>query len=90
MASEKLHEHTHGHATATREMRNAASAFVNSLSSEQKQQGMFEYMDGERIFWYYPPLKRHGRILFRTRLAERRGICFAPQPLRRHGRKFRA
>jgi hypothetical protein len=63
MVSEKLHEHTQGHATAAREMRDAAGTFVNSLSSEQKQQGMFEYMDGERIFWYYPPLKRHGLLL---------------------------
>jgi hypothetical protein len=34
--------------------------FVDSLSAEQKAKTTFHYNDGERIFWYYPPMNRHG------------------------------
>ncbi|CAI7989392.1 hypothetical protein GBAR_LOCUS197 [Geodia barretti] len=41
-------------------MSDAASAWMDSLDSEQRSKATFHYMDGERIFWYYPPLNRHG------------------------------
>ncbi|PKB70585.1 MAG: hypothetical protein BZY87_09970 [SAR202 cluster bacterium Io17-Chloro-G6] len=41
-------------------MSDAAKAFVSSLNAEQKAKATFQYMDGERIFWYYPPMNRHG------------------------------
>ena len=34
--------------------------FYNSLSDNQKDITFFDYLDGERLFWYYPPLNRHG------------------------------
>ena len=45
---------------AVSQMVDAAKAFLNSLNAEQKAKATFEYMDGERIFWYYPPMNRHG------------------------------
>ncbi len=45
------------------QMSDAAKAFVNSLNAEQKAKATFEYMDGERVFWYYPPMNRHGLAL---------------------------
>ena len=45
---------------SARSMSEAAQSFLNSLDDEQKQRVNFEYMDGERLFWYYPPLNRHG------------------------------
>ena len=44
-------------------MAQACSSFLDSLSSDQKAKATFEYMDGERVFWYYPPMNRHGRAL---------------------------
>lgn len=41
-------------------MRRAATQFVESLSESQRQTAIYDYMDGERIFWYYPPTNRHG------------------------------
>ena len=41
-------------------MRQAATAFVDSLDAEQRRVAIYDYMDGERIFWYYPPTNRHG------------------------------
>ncbi len=41
-------------------MRAAAVEFVNSLDADQRARTVYEYMDGERIFWYYPPTNRHG------------------------------
>jgi hypothetical protein len=38
----------------------AAENFYNSLSDNQKGMTFFNYLDGERLFWYYPPLNRHG------------------------------
>ena len=70
MTTETEHEHGHSHGnghshshTAASEMRTAAVAFLNSLSSDQKAAATFDYIDGERIFWYYPPLNRHGLLL---------------------------
>ena len=48
---------THSSAPA---MAKAAERFVRSLSDDQRDKTVYEYMDGERIFWYYPPLNRHG------------------------------
>lgn len=45
---------------AVGQMSDAAKAFVSSLNAEQKAKATFQYMDGERIFWYYPPMNRHG------------------------------
>jgi hypothetical protein len=51
------------HPQAVAQMGAAATAFLDSLNSEQKAKATFEYMDGERIFWYYPPMNRHGLAL---------------------------
>ncbi len=48
---------------AVGQMSDAAGAFVSSLNAEQKAKATFEYMDGERVFWYYPPMNRHGLAL---------------------------
>ena len=48
---------------AVGQITDAAKAFVNSLNAEQKAKALFEYMDGERVFWYYPPMNRHGLAL---------------------------
>ena len=48
---------------AVGQITDAAKAFVGSLNAEQKAKATFEYMDGERIFWYYPPMNRHGLAL---------------------------
>ena len=45
---------------AVSQMVDTAKAFVGSLNEQQKAKAIFEYMDGERIFWYYPPMNRHG------------------------------
>ena len=45
---------------AVAQMVDAAKAFVSSLNGQQKTKAIFEYMDGERVFWYYPPMNRHG------------------------------
>ena len=49
----------HKHASAAG-MTKAAKRFVESLSDDQRDKTIYEYMDGERIFWYYPPVNRHG------------------------------
>ena len=41
-------------------MRQAAAGFVDSLDAERRAKTIYDYMDGERIFWYYPPTNRHG------------------------------
>ena len=53
----------HSHPQAASEMAAAASNFLESLSADQKQKAVYPYLDGERIFWYYPPLNRHGLAL---------------------------
>ncbi len=53
-------QHTHPHASVASSMSDAARAWLDSLNSEQGGKATFHYMDGERIFWYYPPLNRHG------------------------------
>jgi hypothetical protein len=49
----------HKHASAAG-MTKAAKRFVENLSGDQRDKTIYEYMDGERIFWYYPPVNRHG------------------------------
>ncbi len=44
-------------------MAEASSRFLDSLSPEQKAKATFDYLDGERVFWYYPPMNRHGLAL---------------------------
>ena len=41
-------------------MREACTTFLGSLSEDQKVKATYKYEDGERVFWYYPPLNRHG------------------------------
>jgi hypothetical protein len=41
-------------------MTEAAQKFLASLAPAQQAKTTFSYHDGERIFWYYPPLNRHG------------------------------
>ena len=62
MSTDHDHDHDHGHeqAHAVGEITQAASAFLRSLSADQKAKATFHYLDGERIFWYYPPMNRHG------------------------------
>ena len=48
------------HALASTEMAEAASAFLAGLSDDLRTKATYPYMDAERIFWYYPPINRHG------------------------------
>ena len=64
------------HATAVSQMTEACSNFLNSLSADQKAKTVYSYLDGERIFWYYPPLNRHGLPL-REMDAKQRQLAYA-------------
>ena len=44
-------------------MRLACLDFLESLDEEDLSKVRFDYADGERLFWYYPPLNRHGLSL---------------------------
>ena len=57
-------------------MSKACADFLNSLSPAQGAKTVYEYMDGERIFWYYPPLNRHGLPL-RDMDAEQRRLAYS-------------
>ena len=48
------------HSPAAAQMSQACANFLNSLSQDQRAKATYQYMDGERVFWYYPPLNRHG------------------------------
>ena len=52
--------YTHPHLRVTAAMVDAARRWVASLDSHQRGKATYHYMDGERLFWYYPPLNRHG------------------------------
>ena len=55
------HEHEHSDpSVAVKEMAEACVKFVDSLSADQKAKTTYHFNDGERIFWYYPPMNRHG------------------------------
>ena len=52
--------YTHPHAHVSAAMVDSARRWLASLDAEQRAKATYHYMDGERIFWYYPPLNRHG------------------------------
>lgn len=66
----------HNHSRAASQMRDACSSFLGSLSPEQRAKATYQYMDGERFFWYYPPLNRHGLPLLEMG-AEQRKLAHA-------------
>ena len=70
------HDHPHTHPQAAGEMRGAALALLNRLDANQKSAINFSYYDGERIFWYYPPLNRHG-LQLRDMNEEQRKLAYA-------------
>ena len=45
---------------AAGQMAETCARFLDSLAQDQKAKATFQYVDGERVFWYYPPLNRHG------------------------------
>ena len=64
------------HAPAVSQITEACSDFLKSLNSDQKAKATYSYLDGERIFWYYPPLNRHGLPL-REMDAQQRKLAHA-------------
>ena len=48
------------HPGAARQMAAACSDLLDSLDPAQRARACYPYLDGERLFWYYPPLNRHG------------------------------
>ena len=44
-------------------MTHAARDFLDSLFPSQRERAVYDYLDAERIFWYYPPANRHGLAL---------------------------
>ncbi len=65
----------HEHMSAADQMAEACSKFLSSLSPDQKAKATYQYEDGERVFWYYPPLNRHGLSL-RDMDAEQRKLAY--------------
>ena len=61
---------------AAAQMAAAARSFLDSLTEPQKAKATFEYMDGERMYWYYPPINRHGLAL-RDMDQNQRGLAMA-------------
>ena len=41
-------------------MARACTEFLESLGPDQRATASYPYLDGERVFWYYAPLNRHG------------------------------
>ena len=80
MTTAPTHDHDHGHPhthpQAAGEMRAAATALLSGLDAAQKAAISYSYYDGERIFWYYPPLNRHGLAL-RNMTPEQRQQAYA-------------
>ena len=52
--------YTHPHAYVSAAMVDSARRWLASLDAAQRSKATYHYLDGERIFWYYPPLNRHG------------------------------
>ena len=52
--------YTHPHALVSAAMVDAARRWLASLDAPRRSKATYHYLDGERIFWYYPPLNRHG------------------------------
>lgn len=50
----------HPHAHAVQQMAHAASNWLGSLDAQQQAKATYHFLDGERIFWYFAPLNRHG------------------------------
>lgn len=75
MGNQHTHQNGHAHAQAAADMAAATAAWLDSLSPEQRAKATYEYMDGERVFWYYPPLNRHGLAL-RDMDAEQRKLAY--------------
>ena len=48
------------HHEAASQMAAACGDLLDSLDAAQRARATFPYLDGERLFWYYPPLNRHG------------------------------
>ena len=48
------------HRDVARRMAGACSDLLESLDPAQRGRATYPYPDGERLFWYYPPLNRHG------------------------------
>ena len=76
----------HKHASAAG-MTKAAKRFVESLSGDQRDKTIYEYMDGERIFWYYPPVNRHG-IPLRDMDDDQRQLAYSLMETGLTGRSF--
>ena len=64
------------HPEAAAQMAASCSKLLASLNAEQRARATYHYMDGERVFWYYPPLNRHGLAL-RDMTQEQRTLAFA-------------
>ncbi len=64
------------HPEAAAQMAAACSKLLASFNAEQRAKATYHYMDGERVFWYYPPLNRHGLAL-RDMTQEQRDLAFA-------------
>ena len=69
-------DHGHEHPQAAAQMREAATKYLNGLTPDQKAKTSFHYADGERIFWYYPPMNRHGLSL-RDMDDNQRGLAYS-------------
>ena len=52
--------YTHPHAKIAAAMVDSARRWLASLDGDRRAKATYHYLDGERIFWYYPPLNRHG------------------------------
>ena len=67
---------SNGLTTVVRNMTEAGSKFLESLNADQRAKATYPYLDGERVFWYYPPLNRHGLAL-RDMDDNQRGLAYA-------------
>ena len=61
--------------TIVANMTDAAVKFTDSLSEGQKSKACFHYFDAEKLFWYYPPINRHGLAL-RDMAENQRDLAF--------------
>ena len=67
---------SNGLTTVVRNMNEAGAKFLESLNADQRAKATYPYLDGERVFWYYPPLNRHGLAL-RDMDENQRGLAYA-------------
>ena len=65
----------YGNAEVTAEIAEACNNLLSSLNADQKAKATFDFRDGERIFWYYPPMNRHGLTL-RDMQANQRELAY--------------